>query len=156
MSKLEQNVKVALRYSKSRKIPFGNLQSRAAVATILSFWGSKHQVSNLMQTLSHFTRIYFVNAKMLKGFLVNYGISTTLKREENRGLIKENFEPKGEPVAFAFHQFEMKDVYTQLETIQTEEEKLDFLGKRYPSLCVFVLKNLGMKRELHEYMEECK
>ena len=81
---------------------------------------------------------------MLKGFLVNYGILTTLIREENRGLIKGTFEPKGEPVAFAFHQFEMKDVYTQLETIQTEEEKLDFLGKRYPSLCVFVLKNQGM------------
>ena len=156
MSKLEQNVKVALRYSETSKIPFGNLQSRFSVATVLSFWGNKQEVSNLMQTLSHITRIYFVNADMLKGFLVNYGILATLIREENRGLIKETIEPKGEPAAFAFHQFEMKEVYTQLETIQTEEEKLDFLGKKYPSLCVFVLKNQGMKQELHGYMEECK
>ena len=126
------------------------------MATVLSFLGSKQEVSNLMQTISHFTRIYFVNANMLKGFLVNYGILSTLIKEEKKGLIEEIFEPKGEPAAFAFHQFEMKEVYTQLETIQTEEEKLAFLGKRYPSLCVFVLKNHGRKQELHEYMEECR
>ena len=39
-------------------------------AIILSFYGESGEVSYLMYYASHKTRAYFVNARMLKGFLV--------------------------------------------------------------------------------------
>ena len=50
-------------------LPFGAIKARGPVAIVMSFYGNNEVVTGLMQTLSHKTRAYIVNAKGLKGFL---------------------------------------------------------------------------------------
>ena len=46
-----------------------NLKSRPAVGIFLSFYGYRHEVAQMMQTTSHATRAYYLNADGLQGFL---------------------------------------------------------------------------------------
>ena len=45
------------------------MTSRNAVAIIFSFFGDRDEVSDFMQRCSHLTRVYFINANKLSGFL---------------------------------------------------------------------------------------
>ena len=60
-------VKIKEEYYKELPVP--SIKSRLVLATIWSFYGYNTGVSWLMQRLSHKTRAYFFNAKLLKGFL---------------------------------------------------------------------------------------
>ena len=40
--------------------------------------------------------------------------------------------------------------------MKSEEERLEHLAKCYSSLYIFLMKKLGMDKELEQYMEECK
>ena len=71
--------KLALLADYRNKLPFTRLSSRHATAVIMSFFGDKSEVSKLLQRLSHTTRAFFVNAKQLKGFLLNCGATAVLK-----------------------------------------------------------------------------
>ena len=62
--------KVEIHHWDRKKIPFGTIGSKCAIAIILSFYGLKDDVNDLMQRMSHLTRVYFTNENRLKGFLV--------------------------------------------------------------------------------------
>ena len=51
-------------------IPFGTLHARNVVAEIFSYVEYNDEVSDIMQSCSHLTRAYFINADLLKRFLV--------------------------------------------------------------------------------------
>ena len=75
--------KVEIHYSDKKRIPFGAIVSKCAIAIILSFYGPKDDVHDLMQRTSHLTRVYFMNEDRLKGFLVEgkEGIISSLKKD---------------------------------------------------------------------------
>ena len=50
------------------------------MATLFSFTGDREEVSDFMQKGSHLTRVYFINASGLKGFLVKSAVIDVLKK----------------------------------------------------------------------------
>ena len=50
------------------------------MATVLSFYGDSEQVGFLMQTASHKTRAYYINANGFSGFVVESAIIDVLKK----------------------------------------------------------------------------
>ena len=65
------------------------MASRHATAVVMSFFGDRAVASKLMQRLNHTSRAFFVNAKQLKGFLLECGASAILAStsEEEKELI---------------------------------------------------------------------
>ena len=55
------------------------LEARPPIGIILGFVSNSHEVTPLMQTISHATRAYIVNADGLPGFLVDVDIIEILK-----------------------------------------------------------------------------
>ena len=74
ISQLKSNfcnqLKVPIRTQDKKSIPFGTLYARNVVAEIFSYVEYKNEVSDIMQSCSHLTRAYFINADLLKGFLI--------------------------------------------------------------------------------------
>ena len=66
----KQGIKVAINQNLAKRFPFGKLESRLALAKILSFYGDSDDVYILMQLVSHTTRAYLKNEQGLKGFLI--------------------------------------------------------------------------------------
>ena len=79
--KSQKNVEI--HHWDKKKIPFGTIISRYAVALILSFYGPRDDVHDLMQRTSHLTRVYFVYQNRLRGFLEGgkAGIISSLKKD---------------------------------------------------------------------------
>ena len=50
-------------------MPFDKLNTRNGTAIVLSYYGDRDDVCELMQKISHKSRAYFENAKQLRGFL---------------------------------------------------------------------------------------
>ena len=67
--KAEKTSKVMIRDECRRKLPFGNLKTRNGTAIVLSYYGNNVEVFELMQTTSHLSRAFIINANGLKGFL---------------------------------------------------------------------------------------
>ena len=55
------------------------------MATALSFYGDSEQVGLLMQTASHKTRAYYINANGFSGFVVKSVIIAVLTKAFNQG-----------------------------------------------------------------------
>ena len=55
-------LKVPIRDDLRRSLPFGDLQSRYAVAIVLSYFGYMEDASDLMQKISNKSRAHFINA----------------------------------------------------------------------------------------------
>ena len=62
------DIKVQIREELKKGLIFG-LQARLPIGIILGFTGFRYEVYQIMQTLSHSTRAYIVNANGLNGFL---------------------------------------------------------------------------------------
>ena len=69
VGKTEWHLKVKISNKLLKKLPIKKLESRYAMAVVLSFYGDSMEVLELMQRLSHGTRAYFFNEEGLKGFL---------------------------------------------------------------------------------------
>ena len=54
------SIQVQLKDEYKQDQPFNGLSSKVVTAKILSYFGYKHQVYNLLQTLSHRSRIYCI------------------------------------------------------------------------------------------------
>lgn len=67
---LNINFKVAIHFQDSSKLPFGQLQSRIGIALVLSYLDFNEEIADLMQKISHLSRVYFINGNGLKGFLI--------------------------------------------------------------------------------------
>ena len=64
------------------------LQARLPIGSILSFAGYHHQIMPLMQTLSHSTRAYIINADGLRGFVLVFDIMNFLKVEDEASQLE--------------------------------------------------------------------
>ena len=62
-----------------RSMPFENVRSRNAIATILSYMGYRHDVIPMMQEISHSTRAFIWNADGLPGFVREVNFVDILK-----------------------------------------------------------------------------
>ena len=97
-----------------KALPLGSIQSRNVLAILFSLYGDSHDVSWLMQRLSHSSRAYFINAGLLKGFLVPLTFHRIL-----------NLATEEEVQALSKHQhIDMRTVIEKLESIEGKDEKL--------------------------------
>ena len=100
-----------------------------------------------MQTLSHGTRAYIVNADGLTGFVLPYDIANHLKTADEAGQLEH---------ARRYHEIDMSIVCQKLATRDSPQKKLDFLGEEYPSLHVFILEHFKLHGKIEQYMAKCK
>ena len=140
------DLRVNIRVEHYPKLPF-SLESRNGVAIVFSYFGDSEEVSCFMQTASHMTRAYYINAKGLKGFLVPYSIVKDLREAMANGQLRK--------VTDGF-KVNLKYLIEFISKMKTNKHRLNFLGERYPDLCIFVMKKRGMQDELQEYMDRCR
>ena len=104
------------------------------MATALSFYGDSEQVGPFMQTASHKTRAYYINANGFSGFVVKSVIIDVLTKA---------FEQKQLVEAAKFLHIDSGYVLQKLVSLKTNNLRVRFLGEEYPRLIIFVLKKLG-------------
>ena len=80
------DIRVTIRDNLKKGLVFG-LQARLPIGLILGFFGFRHEVLSLMQTLSHSSRAYILNAKGLKGFVPQEPIIKILMDADEKGLL---------------------------------------------------------------------
>ena len=80
----EKQFKVCIHSEDYKALPFGKLQSRNGAAIVFSYFDFSSSVSDFMQKGSHLTRIYFINANKLKGFIIAPTITAILKNVRPR------------------------------------------------------------------------
>ena len=86
-SVLEFDIKVQIKDELKKGLIFG-LKARPTIGITLSFVGYRDEVMPLMQTLSHATRAFIVNANGLPGFVVQFDIVKHLKEEDKAGKLE--------------------------------------------------------------------
>ena len=64
------------------------LKARLPIGLILGLAGIRREVMPIMQTLSHTTRAYIINANFLPGFLVEFDIIRHLEAAEGAGHLE--------------------------------------------------------------------
>ena len=97
MKILEQNSRtkknpdevLKIRDDLKRRLPFGNLKSRHAIAIVLSFVGTTLDVYPMMLKINHTTRAYIHNEKGLKGFLEPGSFTTFVMSKSIEGELDE-------------------------------------------------------------------
>ena len=67
------DIRVSIKDELKKSLVFG-LQARPPIGIMLGFFGFSSEVYELMQTLSHGTRAYLLNADGLRGFLIAFDI----------------------------------------------------------------------------------
>ena len=127
-----------------RSLPFDQIQSRLATATILSYVNFKEEVIILLQSLSHSTRAYLHNAGGLPGFLQHEPIVKIIIRE---GLYLD----------ISRYQ-DCSSLRQQLNQRRKEtlDERLQFLKQNYPATAIKILRHLDRHQEAKDYMDLCK
>ena len=99
-----------------------------------------------MQTLSHKTRAFLVNAQGLKGFLERYRIDEILDGAQENGEFEEVAKYHTIDSADRLEiQLNMKNFFNSLHTI----------GKMYPCLAIYLMEKSGRINDLKRYMENC-
>ena len=132
------DVVVPIRDKFRHLLPF-NLKSRHGIAVVLSYFGDRYNVMQLMQYASHMTRAFFFNANGLIGFLIDDSVVNDLRRaDEKNELVKVN----------RFQKVDLNVVLELLVRMPSKKEKLSYLSERYPAMCMFVMWKRGYKRLL--------
>ena len=85
-------IRVEIKEELERCLIFKKIQARLPTAVILGYFGYKHQVMPLMQTLSHKTRAYAINANSLPGFVIDMdfigmNLINVLKNADEKGQL---------------------------------------------------------------------
>ena len=131
MAKEDKKFKVAIKEEYLKALPFGKLESRVAIATVLSYFDLSDYVSNSMQAISHRTRAFFVNAGGLNGFIVRYTFRSQLQAVLKVSKLEE---------VTKLQQFDIKTLYQELNCFKTATEKKKFVSTSYPVLFEFILR----------------
>ena len=82
-----------------------------------------------MRKANHSTRAYFEHESRLKGFLVTKPIKVLMN------ITKEQLE-----VVARHENINMEQFTPGLERMQTNKDMVDYLGLRFPCLCIYVMK----------------
>ena len=75
------DIKTPIKDELLKGLIFG-LEARLPIGVILGFIGYRDQVLPLLQTLSHATRAYIINAEGLPGFVIAFDIMEPLKEAD--------------------------------------------------------------------------
>ena len=81
-----QDVKVQIKED-LKKCLILNLRSRLAIGVVLGFVGWRHEVIPILQSLSHSTRAYIINANGLTGFLLSMNLIQFLQEADQDGKL---------------------------------------------------------------------
>ena len=141
-------VKVEIHYWDKKKIPFGTIVSRYAIALILGYYSSSEDVLDLMQRTSHLTRVYFINEDRLEGFLISKeGIISSIQKD------LPHYEKLGRSSGVEFQNIDMRKILQILRGLLNDQRRLEYLGERYPYLLIEFLERRREKCDLIEYIE---
>ena len=81
------DIKVVIKENLRKDLIFG-ISARLPIAMILGFTDFQHKVIPILQTLSHGTRAYIVNANGLPGFVLEFDIVRYLKKANETGQLE--------------------------------------------------------------------
>ena len=116
-------------------IPLGKiLQSRLAVASILSYVDFNESVILLMLGINHQTRAFIKNADGLPGFLIELPFRKAIKSVGFKEAVK-------------FHN--SKDLEQILSVKGSVDYKIDQFKLKFPAAAVYVMKSMGWDTELN-------
>ena len=90
-SDIQLDIKVLIKEDLKKGLIFG-LSFRPPIVIILGFTGYSQEVLPIMQTLSHSTRAYIVNADSLRSFLAAFNIIKHLESADKAGQLKDAYE----------------------------------------------------------------
>ena len=134
---------VQIKKNLQKNLPFHQIKSRLATATVLSYVDFKEEVILMVLKLSHQTRAYLHNEGGLQGFLVQEPLVQIIIRE---GLDKVQQWQNCRNLR--------KDL--NLRRKLTLEGRIDFLKQNYPAAALMVLQCLDKEIEAEVYMKNCK
>ena len=120
-----------------------NLQSRLAIGVVLGFVGWRHEVIPILQTLSHSTRAYIINANGLTGFLLSIDLMRFLQEADQDGKLE------------SAKKYQVIDFQRVIEGWDNEEQQKIYLSHNYPSLYRYVITELGSEQSLSQYETYC-
>ena len=124
-------IKVPIKESYLKCLPFSFLQSRNVIAGFLSFLGFESEVLQILQRLSHRTRAYIYNSCGLKNFLVSVDIMKSLYEAQENGVIE----------AYTKWQYvDLEKISQEIQEFKTIFERIDFMLEFYPSLADLILR----------------
>ena len=106
------------------------LPSRFVVATIFTLCGDFMDFANFMQYGSHRTRAYFIHADGLRGYFGGI-VRIILKEAIANGEFKE---------VTKHQKVHARLLLAELKEMPTEQYKIDYLGRWYPCLYIYVSK----------------
>ena len=84
MIESQLDIKIQIREELKKGLIFG-LRARLAIGLVLGFVAHGDEVLRLMQTLSHSTRAYIINANGLTGFVKSFDIKKHLQAADESG-----------------------------------------------------------------------
>ena len=82
------DIKVDIKEDLEKGLIFG-LSARPPIAMILGFIDFQHEVLPILQTVSHETRAYTINADGLKSFIQEFEITKFIQSAEANGLLED-------------------------------------------------------------------
>ena len=139
------DTKVPIKDELKKDLIFG-LGARPSIGIILGFVGYREKVMPLMQTISHGSRAYFVNADGLPGFINLLDIAKCLEDADVASQLEH---------AKTFQMINIDNVNEKLNNLESQMQKMKFLSEEYPSLFVFVLEYLNLTDRIMQYMAKC-
>ena len=134
---------VPFKDSLKKRLPFGNLKSRHAIAVVLSYLGTTLEVYPLLQKISHTTRAYIFNEKGLKGFLEQASFTAWVMRLGNKGKLDE---------AAGNVRVEVQKLFKD----RTIEQQLEHARKYIPGLYVSYMNYIEDEEKAEACMDYCK
>ena len=135
---INYNIRVSVKAELKQGLIFG-LRSRLPIAVILGFLGHRHEVVPILQSLSHGTRAYIINADGLPGFLNSMKFIDFLREADKKGQLEHLKK---------WQVFDIEIVLREMKAQSSIELKMEYLGKHYPSLYRFSLNHLRRNKEL--------
>ena len=137
--------KVQIKRDLLKSLPTNKIKSRPALALVLSYYGYRHEVMDLLQVLSHSSRAYIQNAAGLPGFLLNFDLIDILKKLDAAGSLEEL---KKTTV------IDLKSLDESLSGLKIEDQMQ--LLRSNPGVYIQVLNFCGRFSQATNFIEWCK
>ena len=100
-----------------------------------------------MQTVSHSTWAYIINAKGLPGFICKFDIIKALKNADEKCQLD---------CAKQWQLIDLNKIEEEFKEMPSLEDKMCYLGQNYPSVYIFILELLDRKDRVNEYIKQYK
>ena len=100
-----------------------------------------------MRKISHRAKMYLRRENYLKGFLIEFDIIKRLKMADESGILLQYARWQVVDIDYVVCQLEQQDTFAL---------KKNWLKLNYPSLALFIMKEMDCLKELMEYQKFCK